>query len=72
MARVISGMVPNPNRTRYKAPKVAPPLAIAPNTAIYTSPQGNKPFKIPNTKKVLEFFFFRNTPSKSFTFATSK
>ena len=31
MARVISGMVPNPNRTRYKAPKVAPPLAIAVN-----------------------------------------
>ncbi len=44
---VIRGMVPMPKRNIYKLPAPALGIVKAPKTAIYTKPQGKKPFKKP-------------------------
>ena len=53
IALVINGMVPIPKMTIYKLPYIALPPATAPKTAIYTRPQGKKPFKKPTVKKAI-------------------
>src|SRR5690606_10563356 len=68
MADVISGMVPNPKKTIYKLPLNAFPLTMAANTAIYTKPQGNKPFKKPMVKNVSGVFFLRAVPKADLIF----
>lgn len=70
--KVIKGIVPNPNANMYKEPPHKFEDAKAPNTAMYTRPQGRNPFKNPMVNNVFASFFLSSFPNLDFILPTKE
>jgi hypothetical protein len=66
----ISGIVPNPKKNINEAPLNASPVANAAVRAIYTRPQGSRPFNNPSVNKEENDFLLISFPSIDFSFPT--